>query len=154
MKTRQDQIQEIEKNNDFSNPKYNELLMKYYYTEHILRKPLEEWPEAVNRCFKHINPNVYVFMQGHSEFGITGNASLKNWDVKNRLKTLTIPTLVIGAKYDTMDPEHMKWMSTQFPNGQYLYCPNGSHLAMWDDQKVFMDGVINFIKSVDQGKTK
>ncbi|MEN9349432.1 MAG: hypothetical protein RL372_410, partial [Bacteroidota bacterium] len=25
---------------------------------------------------------------------------------------------------------------------------------MWDDQKVFMDGVINFIKSVDQGKTK
>jgi proline iminopeptidase len=53
-----------------------------------------------------------------------------------------------------MDPEHMKWMSTQFPNGQYLYCPNGSHLAMWDDQKVYMDGVINFIKSVDQGKTK
>jgi hypothetical protein len=25
---------------------------------------------------------------------------------------------------------------------------------MWDDQKVYMDGVINFIKSVDQGKTK
>jgi proline iminopeptidase len=20
-------------------------------------------------------------------------------------------------------------------NGSYLYCPNGSHLAMWDDQK-------------------
>jgi hypothetical protein len=25
---------------------------------------------------------------------------------------------------------------------------------MWDDQKIYMDGVINFIKSVDQGKTK
>jgi proline iminopeptidase len=34
-------------------------------------------------------------------------------------------------------------------NGQYLYCPNGSHLSMWDDQKVFMGGVIKFIKDVD-----
>ena len=32
-------------------------------------------------------------MQGHSEFGITGNASLKNWDVNARLKTITVPTL-------------------------------------------------------------
>ena len=145
------QIQEIEKNNDFSNPKYNELLMKYYYTEHILRKPLEEWPEAVNRCFKHINPNVYVFMQGHSEFGITGNASLKNWDVKNRLKTLTIPTLVIGAKYDTMDPEHMKWIANEVQNGRFLFCPNGSHLSQYDDQKVYFKGLIQFLRDVDDG---
>jgi proline iminopeptidase len=73
------QLQDIEKNNDFDNPKYSELLFKHYYTEHILRMPLEKWPESINRCFKHINPNVYVYMQGHSEFGITGNATLKNW---------------------------------------------------------------------------
>ena len=64
-----------------------------------------------------------------------------NWDRKKDLASIKVPTLTVGAKYDTMDPEHMKWMSTQFPNGQYLYCPNGSHLAMWDDQKVYMDGV-------------
>ncbi len=52
-------------------------------------------------------------MQGHSEFGITGNASLKNWNVKNRLKTLTVPTLAIGSKYDTMDPDHMKWIANE-----------------------------------------
>jgi proline iminopeptidase len=39
---------------------------------------------------------------GHSEFGI-GNASLK-LGCKNRLKTITVPTLAIGSKYDTMDP--------------------------------------------------
>ncbi|MEI2738177.1 MAG: hypothetical protein V9F01_05285 [Chitinophagaceae bacterium] len=37
-------------------------------------------------------------------------------------------------------------------NGRYLYCPNGSHLSMWDDQQVFMSGVIKFIKDVDGGK--
>mgnify|MGYP003343799290 CR=1 FL=1 len=48
-----------------------------------------------------------------------------------------------------MDPEHMKWMSTQMKKGKYLYCPNGSHLCMWDDQQVYMNGVISFIREVD-----
>jgi proline iminopeptidase len=148
------ELQEMEKNNDFDNPKYSELLFKYYYTEHILRKPLEEWPESINRCFKHINPNVYVFMQGHSEFGITGNASLKNWDVKNRLKTITVPTLTIGAKYDTMDPEHMKWIANEVQNGRFLFCPNGSHLSQYDDQQTYFTGLIKFLKDVDNGTFK
>jgi hypothetical protein len=55
--------------------------------------PIDEWPEAINRSFDHMNPNVYVYMQGPSEFGITGDASLKDWDVTAQLKTLTVPTL-------------------------------------------------------------
>jgi proline iminopeptidase len=148
------QLQEIEKNNDFDNPKYSKLLFEYYYTEHILRKPLNQWPESITRCFKHINPNVYVFMQGHSEFGITGNASLKNWDVKNRLKTLAVPTLSIGSKYDTMDPEHMKWIGKEVQNGRFLYCPNGSHLSQYDDPQHYFPGVIQFLKDVDSGSFK
>ena len=143
------QIKIFEKNKDYTNPKYSDLLFKYYYTEHILRKPLNEWPEAVNRCFKHINPNVYIFMQGPSEFGITGDATLKNWDVKSQLKTLTIPTLIIGAKHDTMDPKHMEWMSKEVQNGRFLFCENGSHLSQYDDQKTYFNGVIKFLKDVD-----
>jgi proline iminopeptidase len=48
----------------------------------------------------------------------------------------------------------MKWMSTQVKNGSYLFCPNGSHLSMWDDQQVFMDGVISFIKKTDEAQLK
>ena len=86
-------------------------------------------------------------MQGPSEFK-TGGRLIK-WDVSKQLKNINVPTLTVGAKYDTMDPEYMKWMSTQLPQGHYLYCPNGSHLAMWDDQQVFMNGVVKFIKDVD-----
>lgn len=148
------EIKTIEKNNDFSNPKYSELLFKYYYTQHILRRPLEAWPESINRAFKHLNSNVYVYMQGQSEFGITGNATLKNWDVKSRLKTLTVPTLTIGSKYDTMDPDHMKWISTEVQNGRFLFCPNGSHLSQYDDQEHYFPGVIQFLKDVDNGNFK
>ena len=62
-----------------------------------------------------------------------------------------MPTLVIGARHDSMDPQHMEWMSQQLPRGQYLYCPNGSHLAMYDDQQIYMTGLVNFIKGVDSG---
>jgi proline iminopeptidase len=58
---------------------------------------------------------------------------------------------MIGAKHDTMDPKAMEKQSKLVQNGAYLDCPNGSHLAMWDDQQVYMSGVINFIKQVDQG---
>ena len=144
------QIMDIEKNNDFKNPKYSKLLLEYYYTEHILRRPQAEWPESITRAFKHLNPNVYVFMQGESEFGMTGNATLKNWDVKERLKTIEVPTLAIGAKYDTMDPEHMKWISEEVQHGRFLYCPIGSHLSQYDDQKDYFPGVIKFLKDVDE----
>ena len=143
------QIKIFEKNKDYINPKYSELLFKYYYTEHILRKPLDQWPEAVNRCFKHLNPNVYIHMQGPSEFGITGDATLKNWDIKSKLKTLSVPTLVIGSKYDTMDPKHMEWMSKEVQNGRFLFCANGSHLSQYDDQKTYFNGLIKFLLDVD-----
>lgn len=147
-----EQIKTFEKNKDYQNPKYQELLFKYYYTEHILRKPLDQWPESINRCFKHINPNVYIFMQGPSEFGITGNATLKDWDVRDKLKTISVPTLVIGSKHDTMDPKHMEWMSKEVQNGRFLYCPNGSHLSQYDDQKTYIPGVIKFLNDVNQNK--
>ena len=89
-------------------------------------------------------------MQGPSEFGISGR--LAKWDVKERLPELKIPTLTIGAQHDTMNPDHMKWISTQVQQGRYLYCPEGSHLSMWDDQAHYFPGLIQFIKDVDTKK--
>jgi proline iminopeptidase len=61
---------------------------------------------------------------------------------------------MIGVEHDTMDPKAMEEQSKMVKKGRYLYCPNGSHLAMWDDQQVFMNGVIKFIKDVDEGRMK
>ena len=146
------EIKELEAAQDYTNPRYTELVETYYYTEHVLRMPLDQWPEPVNRSFSEINYNFYVAMQGPSEFGSVGETVLKNWDRKSDLSSIKVPTLVIGAEYDTMDPKHMKWMSEEFPNGHYLYCPEGSHLAMYDDQETYFKGLIEFIKEVDSGK--
>jgi proline iminopeptidase len=146
------EIMDIEKKKDFENPRYEELLTPNFYEQHICR--LNPWPDPVVRCFTHLNSmkvpkEIYVMMQGPSEFGASGR--LVNWDIKNRLKEIKIPTLMVGAKWDTMDPKAMEEQSKMVQHGRYLYCPNGSHMCMWDDQKIFMGGVIQFIKDVDQG---
>jgi len=143
-----EEIRALEAKKDFNNPRYMELLIPNFYKEHLCR--LKEWPDGLNRASKHVNGEIYTLMQGPSEFGISGR--LAKWDIKNRLHEIIIPTLMIGAKYDTMDPKAMEEQSKLVKNGHYLYCPNGSHLAMWDDQKVFMNGVIKFIKDVDNQK--
>ena len=142
------EIRAIEAKKDFSNPRYMELLIPNFYNVHICR--LKEWPDGFNRAMKHANGEIYTLMQGPSEFGISGR--LENWSVKNRLGEIALPTLMIGAKYDTMDPKAMEEQSKLVKKGRYLYCPNGSHLSMWDDQEVFMGGVIQFIHDVNNGK--
>lgn len=138
------ELNQIEAAKDFSNPRYMELLIPNFYEKHILRFPAKDWPEPVNRSFGKMNQSLYVTMQGPSEFGISGK--LEKWDRKADLKNITIPTLVIGAKYDTMDPKHMEEMSKLVQNGTYLFCPKGSHMDFYDDQKVYFGGLIPFLK--------
>jgi proline iminopeptidase len=144
-----EEIKQFEAAGDYENPRYMELLVPNHYVKHILRMPADEWPDPVNRTFEHINPKIYVPMQGPSELGASGK--LVEWDRTGDLGKITVPTLVIGARYDTMDPKHMEWMAGQFPKGRYLYCPNGSHMAMYDDQKTYVEGVIQFIRDVAAG---
>ena len=138
------EINKIEAAKDFANPRYMELLIPKKKKKHILRFPSKDWPEPVNRSFAKMNQSLYVTMQGPSEFGISGK--LEKWDRKSDLKKITIPTLVIGAKYDTMDPNHMSAMSKLVQNGTYLYCSKGSHMAFYDDQKTYFEGLIPFLK--------
>ena len=145
------EIRALEAKEDYSNPKYNDLIVTNYYPEHVLRMPLEDWPDPVNRAFANMSQGLYITMQGPSEFGVVGDAKLKNWDIKEILKNISVPTLSIGGKYDTMDPEHMKWIASEVQNGRFLYCENGSHLCMYDDQKTFFDGLIKFIYDVNNG---
>jgi len=144
------EIEKLEETNDTANPRYMELLIPNHYEKHILRMPAAEWPDPLNRAFEHLNPKVYVPMQGPSELGAGGK--LLHWDRMADLGKIAVPTLMIGARYDTMDPEVMKKMAGLVQRGRFLYCANGSHLAIYDDQKAYFDGLIGFIRDVDAKK--
>ena len=141
------EVKAIEARHEYDSPRYMELLIPHFYQKHLMR--LAEWPDAVTRSFGHLNKQIYVLMQGPSEFGASG--LLEKWDRKADLPRLAMPTLVIAGSHDTMDPAHMRWVSTQVQHGSFLLCPNGSHLSMWDDQQTYVRGLTAFLAAVDHG---
>jgi proline iminopeptidase len=144
------EIKRMEAAGETDTPRYMELLVPHHYERHVLRMPADEWPDPLKRAFKHVNPKIYVPLQGPSELGASGK--LLNWDRTADLARITVPTLVIGARYDTMDPGHMEWMARAAPHGRYLFCPNGSHLAMYDDQETYFRGLVHFVRDVNAGR--
>jgi proline iminopeptidase len=142
------EIKGYEARGDVENPKYMELLTDHHYVHHVLRMPTADWPDPVQRGFAHINPAIYVPMQGPSELGISADAKLARWDRTDELASIEVPALVIGARHDTMDPAYMKMMAERLPQGRYLYCPDGSHLAMYDDQATYFAGLVGFLQDI------
>ena len=134
----------------YTDPTYLKLINDYYYPEHVLRMPTANWPDPVVRAFAKLNYPLYLKMQGPSEFGVVGNAVLKDWDRTADLAKIKVPTLAIGGTFDTMDPKAMEQISKQVQNGTFLLCPKGSHMSMYDDQQTYFKGLIAFINKVDK----
>ena len=142
------EIRAIEAERDFANPRYMELLVEAYYVHHILRMPPEQWPEPVNYAFANINQACYIKMQGPSELGMWPEATLANWDRTEDLKDIAVPALVLGGRYDTMDPTFLEMMATKIPQGSSFICPEGSHMALYDDQEAYFGALLEFLKGL------
>jgi proline iminopeptidase len=140
------EIKRFEAEGRTDDPRYESLLMEHHYVHHVCRLPQDEWPDPVVRSLSHINPAIYVPMQGPSELGLSG--TLEDWDRSADLAGIDVPALVIGATHDTMDPAHMRWMSEQLPQGRYLHCPDGSHLSQFDDPGHWFPGLLDFLRSL------
>lgn len=141
------EVKKLEAEHRTSDPRYMAILGPMQYEQHVLRMPQAQWPEPVTRSFGHMNEHIYNLMQGPSELGASGR--LLNWDRSKDLHRITVPTLVIGAQHDTMDPKYMAGMAKKLPHGQFLLCPKGSHMAMYDDQQTYFKGLISFLQKVE-----
>lgn len=128
----------------YDSAEYADLMMKEVYSRVLCR--LQPWPEPVTRSLRHLNEQIYVQMQGPSEFVVTGN--LQGWERWSSLPQIKVPALAIGSHYDEMDPADMELMATLMPSGRYAYCPNGSHFCMWDDQATYFDHLLSFLTSL------
>ena len=134
----------LEAQQAYDSPEYQKIMMDDLYPKMLCRtKP---WPEPVMRALRHANDKIYNLMQGKSEFVVTGN--LKDWERWDRLQEIKTKSLTIGAQYDEMDPEDMKKMAGLMQNAGYAFCANGSHMSMWDDQRVYFRHLLGFLRTV------
>lgn len=131
-----------EKKGEYHNPEYERVMRDKVYTWNVCR--LTQWPPFLEKALERTNMQVYETMQGPNEFVVIGN--LKDWDRWNDLPNIIVPTLVLGARYDTMDPNDILRMGKLFPNGQAFIAEHGSHLAMYDDSQAYFYFLTNFLQ--------
>ena len=137
-------LSSLEQIEAFDSPEYQAIIQNDLYPQMLCRtKP---WPEPVTRSGSHSNDSIYNLMQGKSEFLMTGN--LKDWERWDRLQEIHVKTLTIGSLYDEMDPADIERMAQLVQRGTFAYCPDGSHLCMWDDQRVYFRQLLNFLHAL------
>jgi proline iminopeptidase len=133
---------------EYEAPEYQRVLFGEVYARYLCR--LDPWPDPVERALKHLNPRVYNTMQGPNEFVVTG--TFKDWDRWHDLPRIEVPTLVMGARYDEMNPDDIREMGRRIPRSRVAVCENGSHMAMWDDQAAYFRHLLGFLKDVEGGR--
>jgi proline iminopeptidase len=141
-------LEKYEARGEYNAPEYEEAMFKGVYSRHICR--LDPWPDPVERTFKHLNQKVYNTMQGPNEFVITGN--FKDWDRWKDLPAIRVPTLLLGAEHDTMNPADIRRMGSLIKGSRVEICENGSHMAMYDDQERYFKGLLAFLRDVEKGR--
>jgi proline iminopeptidase len=131
----------LEQHGKTGGDEYQQLVMKYLYDVYICRS--NPWPLPVQRCFAGVNDEIYSTMQGPNEFVVTGN--LKTWDRWASLPKISVPTLVMGARYDEMDPASERREAAAIPGAELFMSETGSHLSMWDDQRAYFGALLTFL---------
>jgi proline iminopeptidase len=137
-------LEELERAKEYDSPEYEAIVFDDLYHRHVCR--LDPWPEPVARAVRFLSAPVYNAIQGASEFEVTGN--MKNWDRWNDLARIKAPTLLLGGRYDEINPQDMREMAKRMPDAQVVICENGSHLSMYDDQQSYFSALLPFLSRV------
>jgi proline iminopeptidase len=139
-------VREAEKNYDA--PDYQKALMEFYGKY--------DWrtPDSVNldSTFKTINPDIYMYMQGPSEFTITG--TLKTYDATPFLKNVKVPVLFTVGEFDEANPAIVKRQASMTPGAQFVELKGAAHLTEWDAPDAMNKAVRDFLRDADSGNIK
>jgi proline iminopeptidase len=127
----------------FNAPAYHEALGEFY-GRYVWRHPLEADLDSLT---KTANEQIYNYMQGPSEFTITG--TLKTYDVTRLLGTIKVPTLYTVGEFDEADPATIRRFASLTPGATVEVIPGAAHITTWDNPKAMVAVVRGFLRKVD-----
>jgi proline iminopeptidase len=137
---------EAEKN--FTAPDYQAALNEFY-GKYVWRRPVQAELDSLTAT---VNEGIYNYMQGPSEFTITG--TLKQYDATPFLRTVQVPVLFTVGEFDEADPPTVKRHAQLTPGAKYAVIPNAAHIVQWDNPSETNRVVRDFLKSVDSTEHK
>jgi len=116
-----------------------------FYAHYLCRR--DPWPDALNRAFEGMGGDVYVAMNGPSEFTITG--SLRSVDVTAQFGTLRQPVLFICGEYDEATPESTRYYASLTPHASVVVVPNAAHIANYDQPELYLGALRRWLHEHD-----
>ena len=140
-------IQKHENEKSFDSPEYQDALM-VYYKKHIARKL--PWSADIDSTFKYLGEEVYVHMNGPSEFTFTG--TMQHYDATERLHNIKIPSLFICGEYDEARPETTNYYASLVTDSKFVVIKDAAHMTMQDNAAQDIREISAFINQIENTK--
>ncbi|MBM6863033.1 proline-specific peptidase family protein [Ligilactobacillus aviarius] len=137
-------MKECEAKNDLDNARYQGYV-DVLNREYVDRKQ----PMAIRHLIPTMATPVYNAFQGNNEFVVTGK--LKEWDIRDRMKDITMPTLLTFGEHETMPLKSAERMARDIPHARLETTPYGGHHHMIDNAPVYFAHLKRFLSDVENG---
>ncbi len=134
-----------EEEGKFDAPDYQAALGEFY-DKYVWRHPVEA---DLDSTMSTVNEAIYNYMQGPSEFTITG--TLKTYDATPLLQDIKVPTLYTVGEFDEADPPTIERFARMTPGAQVVVIPGAAHITTWDAPEAMIEAVRKFLRTADAG---
>ena len=136
-------IQVREAAHQFDAPDY-QAAIDQFYGMYVWRHPVAA---DLDSTLKTVNMAIYNYMQGPSEFTITG--TLKYYDVTGFLKDIKVPVLYTVGEFDEANPVTIRRFAGMTPGARVVVLPGAAHMTPWDARDENVRVVRAFLQAVD-----
>lgn len=139
-------ISHAEATKDFEAPAYQAALGEFY-ARYVWRHPIEA---DLDSTLQTMNPQVYGYMQGPSEFTITG--TLRRYDATPILGSVRVPVLYTVGEFDEANPATIRRFAALTPNAQVAVIAGAAHLTTWDNPSSTLAVTRDFLRHTDSAR--
>jgi proline-specific peptidase len=112
-----------------------------FWRRHIFR--LDPAPDFVERGRAAKNEEIYKTLWGENEWNANGR--LHDWDVRDRLSEIRVPTLVTSGRYDECTPKLAADAAQGIPGAEQVIFEDSSHSAYAEEPEHFRKVLTDFL---------
>lgn len=116
-----------------------------FWRRHVCR--LDPWPDCIERGRAGKNRQVYEIMWGPQEWNPTGR--LRDWDVRDRLAEIDVPTLITSGRYDGCTPPLAETAHRGIPDSEWVLFEESSHTAFVEEPERYRAVLADFLAGAE-----